>query len=127
MVYGITNRAGWTSGSPSEIWKFWDDHQIKDKLMIGYWEKNCPVISKNPSIKASVFKDKNEAIIAVANWTDREEAASLSIDWPGLGMDPAKSTIFIPEIKDFQPEQTAVSLDKLTLPGKKGFLIIIKN
>ncbi len=127
MVYGITNRAGWTENSPSEMWKFWDTHQIKDKLMVGYWEKGSPVVSKNPMIKASVFKGKDEVIIAVANWTETDQEAGLTVDWPGLGIDQAKSELSIPEIPGFQTGQAAVSLDKLTIPGKKGYLIVIKN
>jgi len=127
MVYGITNRAGWTGNSPSEMWKFWDAHQIKDKLMMGYWEKQFPVVSKNPMIKASIFKGKDEVILAVANWTETDQESVLSIDWKGLGFDPAKMELSIPEIAGFQAEQRAVALDKLTLPGKKGFLIVIKR
>ncbi len=127
MVYGITNRAGWAENIPTPIWKFWDDHQIAQKEMIGYWEKGCPVTSSNPLVKATVFKSNNEAIIAVANWTDQVETVSLAIDWIKLGIDAGKSSISIPEIKDFQAGQSAVSLDKLSIPGKKGYLIVIKN
>ena len=127
MVYGITNRAGWTENSPSEMWKFWDAYQIKDKLMIGYWEKGSPVISKNPMIKASIYKGKDEVIIAVANWTETDQESFLSIDWKVLGLDPAKSEISIPEITGFQASQEADALDKLIVPGKKGYLIVIKR
>jgi hypothetical protein len=127
MVYGITNRAGWTKNSPTEIWKFWDAHQIKDKLMLGYWEKGSPVTSGNPMIKASVFKGKDEVIIAVANWTETDQASALSIDWKGLGLDPVGSELSIPEIPGFQTGQTTVSLDKLIIPGKKGYLVVIKK
>ena len=36
MVYGITSRAGWTGNPPSEIWKFWDNFKLADKIMVGY-------------------------------------------------------------------------------------------
>ncbi|GAI32127.1 unnamed protein product, partial [marine sediment metagenome] len=39
MIYGITSRAGW-SGDPTEIWKFWDQYNIGDKKMIGYWDED---------------------------------------------------------------------------------------
>ncbi len=127
MVYGITTRAGWTINPPTEIWKFWDDHKIKDKIMMGYWDKECPVTCSNPMIKASVYKSTDETIIAVANWKDKDIETSIAIDWVKLNMDPANVNVYIPELKDFQPEQTAVSLDKLTIPGKKGYLIVLKN
>ena len=127
MVYGITNRAGWTGNTPSEMWKFWDEHQIKDKIMAGYWEKGSPVTCSNPMIKASLFKGKDETIVAVANWTDADQDAALVIDFAKLGLDPAGITISIPEIKDYQVEQKTVSLDKIIIPGKKGFLIVLKK
>lgn len=127
MVYGITTRAGWTINPPTEIWKFWDEHHIKDKNMTGYWEKTCPVNCNNPLVKATIYKGKDETIIAVANWSVDNQAVSLSVDWIKLGIDPSQSNISIPEIKDFQAEQKQVSLDKITIPGKKGFLILIKN
>ncbi len=127
MVYGITNRGGWTEKSPYEIWKFWDKYQLKDKIMMGYWEKDCPVTCSNPVVKASVFMGRDEIIVAVANWTDLDAHTSLTLNWAKLGMDPAGCDISIPELQNFQTEQTAVTLDKLTLPGKKGYLIVIKK
>ena len=127
MVYGITTRAGWTINPPTEIWKFWDDHKIQDKIMVGYWDKECSVTCNNPLIKASIYKSADEVIIAVANWTDRDEEISMAINWVKLGIDSSKFDIFIPEIKDFQTERRSVSLDKLTIPGKKGYLILLKK
>jgi len=127
MVYGITTRAGWTVNPPAEIWKFWDTYRISDKIMIGYWEKECPVNCSNPMIKASLYKGASETIISVANWTEHDQEVTLAIDWRKLGVDPAHITVNIPEIKDFQTGQTAVSLNKLIIPGKKGFLIVLKH
>ena len=67
MVFGITTRAGWTSNSPSDIWKFWDSCHIENMNMIGYREKECPVACNNKLLKASIYKTQDEAIIAVAN------------------------------------------------------------
>ena len=127
MVYGITNRAGWTAYSPSEIWKFWDEYNIEEKIMIGYWEKDCPFTINNSNVKASIFKNKDEANISIAILTDQEQEASISIDWVKLGLDPSKFYISIPEIKDFQSGQASVSLNKMTIPGSKGLLIVLKK
>ncbi|AOW11406.1 hypothetical protein EM308_14125 [Flavobacterium gilvum] len=128
MVYGITNRAGWTdNNSPSELWKFWDKYHIENKIMVGYWEKEFPVSIANPSVKASIYKGGDETIISVANWTDKDQDASLVVDWSKLGIDPTKCEIIIPEIKDFQNEQKLTSLDKISISGKKGYLILLKN
>jgi hypothetical protein len=127
MVYGITNRAGWTGNTPIEIWKFWDEYKIADKFLIGYWENDSPVKCSNPQIKASIFKGDGEDIISLANWTDKEQIVSLSVRWAELGLDNSLTDIFIPEIKDFQSGHKSVSLENISVPGKKGYIIILKK
>ncbi|MCL6101421.1 MAG: DUF6067 family protein [Bacteroidetes bacterium] len=127
MVYGITTRAGWTVNPPTEIWKFWDDYQIEDKLMVGYWEKDCPVTCSNSMIKASIYKSADETIISVANWKDIDLETSIFIDWAKICIGPANIDVFIPEIKDYQQKQKSVSLDKMIVPGGKGYLIVLKK
>jgi len=127
MVYGITTRAGWTINPPTEIWKFWDEYKLKDKTRRGYWEKDCPVNCNNPLIKASVYKGADETIIALANWKDEDVETSIAVDWAKLKIDPDEYEIYIPGIKDFQTEQTKVSLDKIIIPARKGYLILLKK
>ena len=125
MVYGITNRAGWTGNTPDELWKFWDQYSFKNKELIGYWDNTCPVTTNNELVKASVFKGEKEIIIAVANWTKEEQVTSVVIDWDALGYDPSKCRISIPFVKDFQEEQPLQSLSSLAVPGKKGYMIVV--
>ena len=127
MAYGITNRAGWTPNPPTHIWEFWDEYRIQDKLLIGYWEKNCPVKISDPSVKASVFSGDDLSVIAVANWTDREKKVSLAIDWTKLGLERSKTEISMPAIRDFQEGMNDVSTGSITIPGKQGFIIVLKK
>lgn len=127
MVFGITNRAGWTKNSPEYLWKFFDEYHFSKRAMIGYWEKDSPLTTSNPLVKASVYKGENEIIIAVANWADDDEEVSMAIDWKKLGINPAKFEILIPEIKEFQTKQILPSLDKVTVPGRKGYIIVLKK
>lgn len=127
MVYGISNRAGWTANPPTAIWKFWDDYQIEKKVMIGYWEKACPVTCSNAMVKASIFKGTDISVVSVANWSAKDQSAGLKIDWSKLGIDPQKADVFIPAVKDFQTEQKQVAINKIVVPGGKGFLIIIRS
>jgi len=127
MVYGITNRAGYLGLSPTSTWKFWDEYKIKEKTMIGYWEANCPVRSINPLTQATVYAGQGESIISVANWSDTTQVTSVRISWPALGIDPATAEIFVPGIAGFQSEINPVSLENLSLPGKKGYVIVIRK
>lgn len=126
MVYGITNRAGWTKFPPEHLWKFFDKYQFSKKEMIGYWEQDCPVTCNNPLIKASVYKDADEVIVSVANWSKEDIETSLIIDWSALGLNSKKTKISLPQINDFQEKQTKVELSKLIIPGGKGHLIILE-
>ena len=127
MIYGITNRAGWVGNTPIEIWKFWDEYKITDKLLTGYWNENHPVKSSNNKVFTSLFKGEKESILTVANWSDKDQPVSLNIRWQTLGIDPSKTEIFMPAIKDFQDAEEDVELNDLIVPEKKGFLIIIRN
>ncbi len=127
MVYGISNRAGWTANPPSDIWKFWDDYQIQGKEMVGYWDKNCPVSCSDAMVKASVYRGRENNIIAVANWSEKDLPSGMKIDWVRLGIDPLKAEIFIPAIKGYQLARKAVLLNNLTIPAGKGYLIVIKK
>lgn len=127
MVYGITNRAGWVGNTPIEIWKFWDEYKIGDKILTGYWEENHPVKSSNNKVFTSLFKGDEESILAVSNWSDKEQSVSLSIRWNEIGIDQSNAEIFMPAVKDFQNAVENVKFNDLRIPAKKGFLIIIRS
>ncbi|MCE7069095.1 DUF6067 family protein [Dyadobacter sp. CY327] len=125
MVYGITNRSGWTGNVPDELWKFWDEHNFKDKELLGYWDKDCPVKTNNKHVISSIFKGKNESVIAIANWDKEAQSTSVLIDWNALGYDASKCMISMPFVKDFQDEQPLQSLSSVNVPGGKGFMIVV--
>lgn len=129
MVYGMTNRAGWTGTPPDNIWKFWDKYDIKDKTMIGYWDQNNLVKVNDDSVKITVYQGIKESILAVGNFGNTDQMCSLRIDFNKLGYDKKECSIFIPEIKRYQQEQklSLADLDHLSIPGREGYLIIVKK
>lgn len=127
MVYGMTNRAGWTGAPPDPIWKFWDEFHIQDKEMIGYWDPSNPVTTDNDSIKVTVYKGRKETLLAVANFESADQSCSLHVDYEKLGCDSSKCTFFIPPVERYQDGQHLSSLDHLEIPGGKGYLIVVKS
>lgn len=128
MVFGITNRLGWFKAkTPEHIWKFWDDYQIERKQMIGFWNDEIPVKTNNPKTEATIYKGKDEVIIAVANWTSDPQKCKLNIDWKSLGLSPDQITVEIPEIIEFQEARKIDITKELDLEAEKGFLIVIKR
>jgi hypothetical protein len=125
MLYGITNRPGW-AGNPAELWKFWDRTAIQKKTMVGYWDSRNPVTTGNDLVKATLYKGSRESIIAVAGWGPSDLTVSLHVDWKALGLDPKRCRMSMPPIPGFQDERKDVSLDGMTIPAGRGFLIVVK-
>ena len=95
--------------------------------MIGSWEEEAVVTCNNPLVRASVFKGEKESLIAIANWSEDEQLVALKIDFNQLGLDMDNHDLFIPDITDFQEAQAAIDLNNLTLPGGKGFIIVLRK
>jgi hypothetical protein len=125
MVYGMTARAPW-SGNPAPLWKFWDSFGIQNAEMIGYWDSACPVSTNSEKAKATVYQKNGKALIAIANWETADLQISLQIDWKKLGINPEKATISARAIENFQPELKFKVGEPITLPGGKGYLLVIE-
>jgi hypothetical protein len=93
--------------------------------MVGYWDASVPVRSSNPAIRATLYRGRDESFIALGNWSRSEQPAALVIDWERLGIDQAKATVSMPRIEGFQEGLGPVSLDGLTVPGGKGWILSI--
>jgi hypothetical protein len=126
MVYAITNRPGW-AGDPSHLWKFWDAHQIQDKQMVGYWDKDNPISCTNDSLRVTLYKGNEESILAVANWGSTDQSGRIIVDWGKLGYDSSTCVMTIPAVPEFQNGQTSASLGQITVPGKQGYLMVLRN
>jgi hypothetical protein len=127
MVYAITNRPGWAAGNPQPLWNFWDAHQFQEKQMVGYWDRNTPVTCANDSLRVTLYKGKKESILAVANWGRTPQMGTIEVDWTKLGYNPSTCVITIPPIPEFQEGRSLASLRRITVPAKKGYLIVLRS
>jgi hypothetical protein len=127
MVYGMTNRAGWSGTPPDNIWKFWDQYHIEQKEMIGYWDPGNPATVNNDSVKITVYRGKRCSILAVGNFASTPQSCTIHLDYGKLGFPQSKSVMFTPAIYRFQDSQQLKSLGHLNIPAKKGYLIIVKS
>ena len=124
MVYGITTRAGWTPNPPHHLWKFFDEYNFASRELIGYWSKDCPVISSDKNTKASAFIGPNDIVVALANWSDAEVFTELKTEVSKWGW--KNYEVIVPSIQDFQ-ETSPVSLERIALPAKKGIILVLKK
>ncbi|KLT66093.1 glycoside hydrolase domain-containing protein [Pedobacter sp. BMA] len=127
MIYGMTNRLGWSDKSdPRPLWKVWDDFGIKGSAMIGYWSDNCPVKTDNPKVLATVYKQKNKTMVALASWDEADTKVNLTIDWGKLGLDAAKVKISAPNIDKFQPSGSYPEGKSIPVEKGKGMILILE-
>jgi hypothetical protein len=127
MVYGITNRAGWTKYPPKYLWKFFDDYQFSKREMIGYWDKNCPVKIDNTDLVATVFKGQDDIVIAVGNWSDKPRKGRLGFNLKALGLEPGKYSVVIPAIQGFQEKASMQESDPVEAEGGKGIIMVLRG
>jgi hypothetical protein len=124
MVYGMTGRLPW-AGDPRPLWKAWDAFGIADSRMVGYWADSAPVKTDRPDVLATSYVRNGRTMVAVASWAIDTTDVTLAIDWPALGLDPAKATITASDIENFQPARTFAPGEPITVEPGKGWLLVI--
>jgi hypothetical protein len=123
MLYGsVTRRA-----LPTDIWIVWDEVDIRNSRMIGFWSPACPVKTDHPDVPATVYVNEGRTLVSVASWADGDVDCRLSIDWHALGLDPAKARITAPVIKDFQEKKSFKPDDVIPIDPGRGWLLIISE
>lgn len=120
MVYGITNRAGWSGPDVSRFWKLWDTYDFESLEMIGYWDSDSPVSSDNPDVKATFYRGDKYSVISLAAWGDVEQTVNLSLSMPC-------TRAYMPEIKDFQPSCEVDLTQPLKIPVGGGYIIVVEH
>jgi hypothetical protein len=130
MLFGMTTRLPWSSdkvkADPRPVWKIWDDFQIQDAEMIGFWEENQPVKTNNNNVKVTVYKKDGRSLLSIGNFSDEEQSVSLKIDFEVLGLNAKSIKLHAPEIKDFQLANEWNISDEITIEARKGFLIYLE-
>lgn len=124
MIYGMTNRLGW-SGDPRGLWQVWDEFGIAQAQMIGYWDLACPVKTGREDVLATVYQREGRTLVAVASWAQTATNVKLAIDWPRLGLDPAKSHFYAPRIAGMQGEVVFEPGDPLPVAPGRGWLLVL--
>jgi len=124
MVFGMLSRLPW-SGNPVPLWNLWDEFGMKDAVMKGFWDEECPVKTANQDLPATVFINGNKALVAIANWTDLPIASQISIDEKALGFKPSKITL--PEIRNLQWGNERINLNRLEIMGRGGMILLLEK
>lgn len=130
MQYGMTVRYPWyTEGvtcDPRAVWRIWDDFNIADAEMTGFWESDVPVRADNGSVKVTVYRHPGRALLSIGNYTDSTATVKLDIDWDALGINPDKATLTAPAIDHFQEAHTWRPSDAIAIAPRRGYLIYLE-
>ncbi len=126
MVYGMTGRLPW-AGDPRPLWSAWDAFGIADSRMVGYWVDARPVRTDRTDVLVTSYVRDGRTMVAVASWAQDKVDVKLAIDWPALGLDPAKATLAAPAIEDFQPARTFAVDEEIPIEPGRGWLLVISQ
>lgn len=129
MQYGMTVRHPWmTEGivcDPRLIWKIWDEFDIKDARMLGFWEKKPAVTTSDKDVKVTAYVKEGRVLLSIGNYSDVVKEITLNIDWKQLGLKKTACRLSAPFIKDFQPQKDFLVADKIKVDPRKGWLIYL--
>ncbi len=126
MTMGMTARLPW-SGDPAPLWKAWDDFGIQQSRMRGWWSGQDPVTTSDPGVLATTWTKPGSAMVSLGSWRDDDVSVRLTIDWKALGLDPARTRIRAPAIRDFQAAATWAPDAGISVPAKKGLLLVLEQ
>ena len=125
MLYGETARDAYGEFSPRPVWNLWKSFGITDAKMIGYWDKECPVQTNHPDVKATAYVKAKQTLISIGNFNEKDQNILLTLDWQALGLNPATVILEAPGIKDFQEARTFNLNESIPVKGKQGWLLIM--
>ena len=126
MLFGMTQRLGW-SGDPRPLWELWDEFGMQGTSMLGWWNPACPVKTDNPQVRATVYRKAGKSLIALASWAPAKAEVKLTVDWQALGLDPKKTALKAPAIKDYQSEKAFAVNGSIPVEPGRGWLLIAEE
>jgi hypothetical protein len=128
MIYGMTSRLPW-AGDPRPIWKIWDDFNIQDSEMVGYWSSDSPIRTDRKDVLATVYVNKKEGsvLISLASWAKESVECHLNINWEALGLRQDNTILQAPYAEDFQEAASFAPGEKIPIEKGKGLLLILKE
>ena len=110
----------------AEIWAFWEEWNIADANMIGWWEDKCPVTTSVPSIdvKVTVYEHPTgKILLAIGNFGTN--ATNVTLVTTGEGLKKA-SMLVAPAIGGYQNETKQPLSEPLEVAGKRGWLLLLQ-
>ena len=124
MVFGETARLGW-SGDPRGLWKVWDTFGIQGTEFLPFFLRDCPVQTDRTNVLATVYRKPGRTFIALGSWAAGDTEVKLRLDWPALGLDPARAVLYAPAIAGMQTENSWRPDEPISVAPKRGWFLVL--
>ena len=123
MLYGMNNRYGWGHKNAVDMYKVWDEFEIEESKMLGYWHSKNPILTDNENVLTTVYLKDDSALLSVYNFSNKKENFNFKIYKELLGFDISKAQ----KIKFGSNIKRKFDIDKEhSLSKREGMLLLIK-
>ena len=121
LTFGMTNRLGWETNEsdPLDIWKIFDDYDLGEAELIGWWDDRNDVVLSNYAVRATEYILKDKKYVAVANFSSDEQETEIYMKGD------ERYSFYAPDIERFQRGQTVCGSVKLK--GGEGLFLIVNK
>lgn len=123
MLYAMNNRYGWHYKNAVDMYKIWDDFEIAESRMLGYWHSENPVKTDNENVLCTAYLKNGEALLCFYNFSDKAQSFSFELNKKLLGFCPQDCC----EIRFGKKSRKIKNLMKnRKLSKRKGIMIKVK-
>ena len=126
LVYGMTTRV-YGEYDPSPIWHLFDDFDIANAQMKGYWVDNSPIQTAAGGIRSTIYLHPDKALIAIGSWSPTDQNVSLDIDWAALNWDPAAYELVQPKVAGLQNFRTLETTAPVPVSANQGCILLLQK
>jgi len=130
MLFGMTVRLPWYTAEvisdPRPVWRFWDDYNIAESRIIGFWDLDCPIQTDDPEVLVTVYEQQERLILALGNFSERTKSVTLKYQ-SGSMQNLQWKRLIAPSIQDFQDSTVFKPGDRISVNAKKGWLLILEK
>ena len=124
MLYGMTARK-YGQVDPRPVWGLMNDFGIAESRMLGYWLEDAPVRTGNQQVLATAYVRPDRILIALASWSEGDEAVGLELDLGALGLGEG-ARAYAPPVAGLQ-EGGEVDLSAVSVPAGQGLWVVVES
>jgi len=126
LVYGMTTRV-YHKYNPGNIWDIFENFDIPDSRMIGYWVDYSPIKVKNKDIKCTIFQKDDKVLISLASWSNKTENVDLNFEWEKINFNKSSASLSSPYIDGLQNYNTYKIGEKIEIESNSGIILILSK